>query len=435
MHARSITRRCGYPPLRRPGVILLSVSIVAFLSCNRFVDSLRPFSPSTVTVTGHIIDGVSQKPVKNAGIIVVDGDISAVTDSEGLFHLRNVTTGDHELRITASGYDMLESGLDVTLDTPRNSYYLNRTNLPPKIESVFIDTADRKFLEDTLTLTFSATDSTGGIIAVALSVDDSLSPVEKEIPFTEPVFSVHDSFTLCGLTAGKHTATLRIVGAGNDTTADTVTFDLSKPRKPSFALLRTGTEGFIVGKPGYLQIAVTDADSVVTHITIDWGDGSEISTSFALQGTYWHSYTDEQPAAIIVSVFTDDAVIDSTLNLDVLRIDPPLLDNNLRFIPSQYLAPHDSTLLIVVRVLEIKDDWVKQIIWIVNENDPSAFAYHRDTLSMESGAVSDTTENMFFHEFPTAQFKGTNIVEVRVVDGDDNSSTVSGTFFIAGKGN
>ena len=417
------------------GTAILCLVVVLLLSCHRFVDSLRPFSPSTVTVSGLVIDSISGKTIEMATVLIVNDDVTSTTDAEGYYRFRNVTTGEHEVRITATGYDTLESVLDVTLDPPQYSYQLIRTNVPPRFDSVYVDTADQQFLNDTLTITFSANDSTGGITAVTLFCDDGLAGIEKEVLFDQPVYSVHDSFSLCCFPAGTWTASLRLIGEHHDTTVKTLTLNLSKPQKPSFALLRTGTDGFIVDKPGYLQVIVSDPDSVVTHMTIDWDDGTGEVTSYALQGTYWHVYTKEQPVRIAVFLHGNDGHIDSTrLELDIIKINPPRLDNNLRFLPSQYLAPHDSTVLILVRVLEIKDNLVKQIIWIVNENDPSAFAYHRDTLSVRIDTAGDTIGTTFFHEFPTAQFKGTNIVEVRVVDGDDNSSTVSGTFFIAGKG-
>ncbi len=410
---------------------LLSV-IGLMVSCGRLIDAVRPFSPSTVSVAGVVIDSTFNVPIGTAMVQLVNTTSSTTADVAGHFQLGSVATGKHELMIAAPGYDTLITPLEVTLDQPEVIRRLSRTDAPPEIGILHIDTADHKFLSDTLTITFSASDSTGGIIAVNLTFDDTAVSADNPIVFNQPVYTVQDSFMVCCFSPGSYSGTISIFGERNDTTTKTVTLELSQPRKPGTALLRTGPEGFITGKPGYLQIIFNDPDSVMNYYTIDWGDESDQVTSYDLSGTFWHVYTIEQTVTILVRMFGSDGVIDSVrLEKNVIKIKPPTLDNNLTFLPSQYLAPHDSVMLIGVRVLDIKDDSVKQIIWVVNENDPlPAFAYYRDT----TGAHIDSLHNLLVHEFSTAGFKGTNVVEVRVVDGDNNSSTAAGTFYIAGRG-
>jgi hypothetical protein len=273
---------------------------------------------------------------------------------------------------------------------------------------------------------------------VVLLIGDTGSTERLEHLFNPPVYALRDTFTFAcsseDISRDTFYARLEIIDARGDTTAQSLSLSVSRSRRPTFTLIRTGSKGFITGEWENLQINVDDPDSIFTHLSIDWGDGSDTVTSSALDGTYWHTYlVANQKMPVTLRLFGEGGLLNDTLlYLQVKKINPPLLDNKLFFKPCQYCAPHDTVILIGVRILEINDNWVHQIIWTVNENDPPSF-YQRVEYDTTTGAISDSIGDLFVYQFSTEGFKGTNIVEVRVVDNAGNSSTVSGTFYIAGK--
>lgn len=430
-------------PLNNASALAGPAAAIVFLLmqvfCDRLIDPFRPFSHSTATLRGSVRDNVTAAEIEDA-VVTVDGtDLSATTDNAGTFRLSGVPTGKASITITSDEYHTFHSTVDVTLEPPGRDYRLARVVRPPAVGAVIVDTGSMRFFDDSLTVVFKAADSFGGITKAVLHTGDTAGGEQLEMLFDPPVDDVVDSFTFAysSRDTSRETfhARLMIIDARGDTGVDSFTVLISKPRRPTFALIRTGPKGFITGEWENLQVNVADPDSLFSRLSIDWGDGSDTVTSQALERPYWHKYQVADPQMpVTIRLFGKGGLLNETLlYLPVKKISPPLLDNKLFFKPSQYCAPHDSVILIGVRILEIKDDYAAQIIWIVNENDPPSFAYHRDSLGAETGAISDSIGNLFVHRFSTAGFKGTNIVEVRVVDNADNSGTVSGTFFITGR--
>jgi hypothetical protein len=77
----------------------------------------------TQTVKGTVLDKVSEKPLAGATVSIDALNISAVTDANGLFSLKNVPAGRISIRITYSGYQtsaipeiLVTTGKEVILD-------------------------------------------------------------------------------------------------------------------------------------------------------------------------------------------------------------------------------------------------------------------------------------------------------------------------------
>ncbi len=422
-----------------PKMIGAAVAAVSFLLmqllCDRIADPFRPFSHSTATLAGYVYDAITERPVGGASVKIDNREQPVITDDGGKFRFDNVPTGKKELTITSAKHQIVHAAVDVTLETDTVIYHLERKNEPPAINSIIVSPGTEMFFNDPVKIVFNVNDSSGGITGAILHTGDTGSAGRKELVF-DSLYAVCDSFTYSYTSPGKFAARLVFIGARGDSGAGTITFVVSPQRRPSFRLLRTSPEGFIIGAPGYLQVIVDDPDSLFSHLSINWGDGGDPAPYFGHQGTYWHTYQVEKDSLmpIAVTLFCDTGMVnDTTVLLPVVKIDPPLLDGNLFFEPCQYCAPHDTAILIGVQIKHI-EGWVRQIIWIVNENDPEpAFDYWREDYNENTGAVIDSIGNTFVHRFSTAGFKGSNIVQIRVVDSFGNSSTVSGNFYIAGK--
>ena len=71
---------------------------------------LSVFSVATIAaqnnITGVILDAYSQKPIKNVSIYLLETSIYDTTDSNGLFFLDNLTTGNYLLTLRKDGYQI-----------------------------------------------------------------------------------------------------------------------------------------------------------------------------------------------------------------------------------------------------------------------------------------------------------------------------------------
>ncbi len=72
---------------------------------------------STLTVTGMVIDAQTSDPVASATIEVEDSQVTATTDSTGMFQLQGIGQGDHTLKVTADGYQNSEKQIDAGNET------------------------------------------------------------------------------------------------------------------------------------------------------------------------------------------------------------------------------------------------------------------------------------------------------------------------------
>ena len=73
-------------------------------------------SAQTGTVRGSVLDGVSERPLANAQVLVVGTAISRFTNAAGRFELANVPAGEHLVRVSLIGYGGVERTVVVTED-------------------------------------------------------------------------------------------------------------------------------------------------------------------------------------------------------------------------------------------------------------------------------------------------------------------------------
>ncbi|MDH3223098.1 MAG: SusC/RagA family TonB-linked outer membrane protein [Gemmatimonadota bacterium] len=69
---------------------------------------------STGTISGQVIDGVTQRPLVGAQVSLVDGRQGGLTNQSGQFLIVNVPTGEHTVRIEFIGYGSAEQTVQVT---------------------------------------------------------------------------------------------------------------------------------------------------------------------------------------------------------------------------------------------------------------------------------------------------------------------------------
>jgi len=85
------------------GLIVLSYSI---------------FAQSTGTITGKVVDKISQQPIPGVNILVVGTQLGAAADIEGQFEITNVPIGNYQVRASAIGYTPVIKR-DVTVNSVR----------------------------------------------------------------------------------------------------------------------------------------------------------------------------------------------------------------------------------------------------------------------------------------------------------------------------
>ncbi len=203
-------------------------------------------------------------------------------------------------------------------------------------------------------------------------------------------------------------------------------------RKPSFSLVRPQAGGFISNEWGFLELFIDDPDTTFSHVNIDWGDGGDSLSS--TQHVNWHRYTVQTSSEMIIRIDlfdTSGLCNDTTVKVQVSVVYAPLLDGKIFFEPSQYCAPYDTAIIIGVRILQIADQYVSEIVWIINEQGPGAFLA-RETYDTNTGKIGDVGD-VFAYLFPTAGLKGANEVQIIVSDHYGNKSSVFGSFYIAGR--
>ena len=107
-----------------------------------------------VTVSGHVLDDGSQRPVEFASVLMKGNGFWAVTDADGRFSIKNCPTGKTTLIIQCLGYATRHITLDITRDIPRLRILLKQESL--KLDEVTV-TARRKHDEATTSYTIDRT--------------------------------------------------------------------------------------------------------------------------------------------------------------------------------------------------------------------------------------------------------------------------------------
>ena len=104
----------------------------------------------TVTISGHVTEDGSLRPVEFATLLLKETQLWAITDEHGSFTIRNVPTGKATLTVQCLGYAPRTMVLTLSRDVPRLTIRLKQENL--KLDEVTV-TARRKRDEATTSYT------------------------------------------------------------------------------------------------------------------------------------------------------------------------------------------------------------------------------------------------------------------------------------------
>lgn len=411
---------------------VFAASAVLFLmvcSCNFIKDPWTPFQYSTADISGTVYDAVFKKPMPGVNVRISGTSEKAVTGADGSFLIENVRTGKFWLVFTNSLFKTDSERIQVKLTGNDEEYFIKRKEQPPEITSFSFSPVNPLSCDEPLTIRFSAVDSTGGISGFRLS-----SPAGERMQYRMGAspFSISDSVVFVSDSGGNLMVELTVTGSDGDSTVESLQITLPDNRRPVFSQVRLSQDAFISGIYSFIEVFARDPDGDFSHVVINWGDAGTVQSTDTA-GVYWHKYTVSDDTTFQVSILLFDkygASRDTVIPVRV-RFSAPVLDDNLLFVPSQYLSPEDKEVKIGVRVLEI-EGWVSEIVWIINQNDPDAFLFSRANYDSLTGVIGDIG-NVFVNQFPTDKLKGTNFVQISVSDRYGNRTTVVGSFFMAGR--
>jgi hypothetical protein len=427
--------------------IAISCIVPMALSCTGISDALKTFTSSSVTIQGVVCDTSRGGVLPLAGAFVaIDGQQkTATTDSGGLFVMHEVKTGPSVvLSVRASGFYPFEKRMDVRVNPVPDTTVLKPLYDPPRITRMSSNSASLFALTDTVKIVCEAADSSGGIARMVFDGGDGRT-VEKAVSPVAP--SARDSCALVFARPGAFQGRVVVIGARNDSAADTLNIVVPKTRRAAIYLVRPQAEGFISAEYGFLEVFVSDPDGNFSRIKINWGDGSgpdsnftpvrvggDSSLSTIMRIVCWHRFVVKADSVMTVRVMVFDTTgffRESIAGVSVSVASLPLLDGKIFFEPSQYLAPFDDSIVIGVRILEI-EGWASEIVWIVNENDPESLLYKRSAYDDLTGAIGPVG-NVFAFRFSTEKLKAVNDVHIIVSDRYGNKSDVLGSFYMVGK--
>lgn len=413
--------------------------LLLLLFCQCIIDMVRPFSPSTTVCIGIVTDAVSANGINNVTVLLDGpGKSSMATDSGGLFFFNDITTGKHLVTFRHNNFKERSYQIDCTLDTLRDTFALEHLESAPVLKIDMVDTASMVFSDDTVTLIYTVTDSSGGITILALDFGNG---TKSDRSFNEPLFKFSDTVRIKYDSSVQYMIKIACTDNNGVSTADSVIVTPPALRRPRFALIRPGEDGFISGEERYLSILVDDPDNVMNFMSLDWGDSSDSTKTTELYWAPLHAYSDAGSGIVYydvtVRIFSNTSLVQDTVyELPVRLVEPIILDKNMFFKPGDYLDPAVTQIRIGVRVLQIVDSWVAKIIWIINENDPNATFFSSQKTYTDTTGVINPAEglNLFTEVFETADMKRVNEVTIKVFDHFNNSATITGSFIIAGKG-
>jgi hypothetical protein len=412
--------------------LAVCTSVLLFATCD-FVNKLNePFKYSMVNLSGVVWDSAFNQPVKGARVSIDGTAQPDSSDSKGAFTIDGVRTGEHTLTVYRAGYDGASRNLDVTLRSEPFTLGLPRTEMAPTITEFSINTNAIKCIEDTVVFHFIAWDSSGGIDTVR--IDPGMGRGVLKMTWGKTQYYIDDSLKFAYDSAKTYYPKLTVIGAKGDTSKKNASVTIPSNHCPVFTLLRIAPEGFINGKWGYVEVYISDPDNDFDYLSIDWGDTAAIEIS-PDTGVHWHEYNYSSNTFVNITIRLFDksgAMTDTTIRTLVRSHSAPVLDNAIVFTPSQNLWPTDDSVTIEVKVLEIDGSYVSEIDWIINQDDTASVEAARVPYTPTTGAIGPYG-NAFRHSFPTAKLKGTNEVDITVVDRSLFTSDVRGTFYIAGK--
>jgi hypothetical protein len=411
---------------------LSASGLFALVSCNFLSDLTKPFDYSTVMFRGWVRDATRLTPIENATVTFDNGGERTMTDRNGYFTFQNVRTGPHRLALFKNGFEPDTQHIDLTLVPRPDTFYLAAKNEAPAIVRCVALPDTLRSLEDTVSISFAAHDSTGGIARTVIQTGDGRA-VEKVWP--NAPMAVADSLKFSYPSFGEFEARLLVIGKNADTARKSVRITVPDNRRPLFSLIRLSQDGFNNGEWGFIEIFASDPDNNFHYLTINWGDTSKVEKSFDGAGAHWHTYhftADTTVQAAIKLVDSAGAMRDTVIRIDIRNASAPILDDRIVYNPSQYLTPIDTVVMIGVKVLDIDSGYVSEIVWMINRDDsPPAAQIFRQSYNPQTGAIG-VVGNVFAHQFQTAPLKTTNTVEIVVKDKYGRTSSVYGSLYKAG---
>jgi hypothetical protein len=421
---------------------IVAVALLHF-SCDYLKKINQPVEYSTAIFKGVVWDSVFNRPVKGAVVTIENGDVPPCTsDANGAFVFeRKVRTGSHRFSIVKSGFNECTGEVTVTLNPDNYIVNITRAEAAPSIENFIGDLNFVKCIDDTVIFRYRAWDSTGGITGIKIDPGNG-SNLSKA--YGNGTFFVNDSVKFVYDTAGTFTATLTVIGDKSDESTLKTQVMIPQNHRPVFTSIEMPPDGFLNGEWGYLQIYANDPDSSPAKnfdfLTIDWGDVdyNKIDLSTASNGEpQWHQYNFAGIVRVTIKVRLNDklgATADTTLSVLVKTHQAPLLDNSIVFDPPMP-GPGDDSIHIGVKVLQIDSSYVSEIDWVVNPDDTASVLTARKNYNSTTGNITSVIGNVFANSFSTAKLKAINEVTIMVYDRMKKSSSIRGTFLVAGKPN
>lgn len=421
--------------------LVIPLLCLLWLSCRYFSDLVSPQEFSIADFSGCVLDSLYGTPL--AGVTVrLDGS-TAVTDTSGCYRFNDIRTGSAVVGFEHDGYRTRSVNVHVELHNAPDTALLLRRNHAPSVELFTVTPVTTLSRRDTVTFRFVATDSTGPIWAVSVDFGDHSGPY---IPNLGTPDSVSGEIRHVYEEPGTYTAVIRVMDwygqvVGDSSVADTsapesTTVTVSPNYPPSARIYAAqGDAGeFANGFQDFIQVTTFDSDDGVMKFSLDYGDASEVETSFDSTETFWHTYDTERDTQLTVTVKVwDTRGAVSKVRRDVLvrRVDPPTL-GPLEIEPTPNLGSSDSTVTIVVPVLKV-DGYVEEIVWLVNNQDTTdydaryfeAVSYNDSTGAVPAGGAGKE----FSHTLSLVSWLRKNTVEVIVRDSYGQERTATGAFW------
>ena len=100
--------------LRKKRLLAVGYWLLAF-GC--WLLAFTNYGMAQVTISGHILDKSTQKPLQGASVKIDNSFVSAATDSKGTFLIRNLKSGQAAMIISFIGYNTIRKEMNLRNDT------------------------------------------------------------------------------------------------------------------------------------------------------------------------------------------------------------------------------------------------------------------------------------------------------------------------------
>jgi hypothetical protein len=387
-------------------------------------DFFSPFDGSKVNYSGKVIDSFYNVPVESAYVHIIDQNIVLLTDKNGEFSIADLGTGNHRFQINKQKYLKHDEIVSVYLNNGSKTWYLKRDNSFPVLYEFSMIPDSIKAIDNLCRFIISASD-TSDYIEKVLIVKDTETIYSK----TFKKHRAEDTIWYQFKRAGRSTIYCKVIGNLNDTICDTLIVNVPDNHTPSFTYVNMPRNGFVANKYEYLEIGVEDPDANFSHLEITWGDGTVPFRTKDTAQALWHQYLAANDTLFRINIAIvdsngakKDTVIYTNVHMPIL----PIIDNQITYMPSQYLFPEDTLVTASVKVHKI-EGWIAEVIWIINKNDTEKI-FERAKYTEADGQVGADGKVLSF-SFSAKNLKSTNLIEVIVIDRFQQQSSVAGSFY------